>query len=87
MPDDRYTDTGHRGDDPRHGFGDDMGTRVGRPDGARATRSGGNPSTNDEPVADGLEGSIDQGEQQERVQQASRTPDPATGRDKRIDDL
>jgi hypothetical protein len=62
----RYTDDGLRGSDAREGFGDDMGTRVGRPDGAReAPRDAGSPGsrrgqpgTNDDAVADGIEGSI-----------------------------
>ena len=81
MGDSRYTDSGHRGEDPRHGFGDDQGTRVGRPDGAGASppdtsgqRHAGNPSTNDEAVSDGLEGSIldGEGDGQRRIQDASR---------------
>jgi hypothetical protein len=87
MADRKYTDTGYRGEDPRHGFGDDMGTRVGRPDGARAT---GNPSTNDEPVPDGIEGSIlDEGEAQRDVQNASRGVPPERGApaDRRVDDV
>ena len=67
MPDrSKYTDTGFRGKDGREGFGDDMGTRVGRPDGAteapREAGSGGSrpgqAGTNDSAVADGIEGSI-----------------------------
>ena len=84
MGDSRYTDTGHRGEDPRHGFGDDQGTRVGRPDGASEAprdanpdRYAGNPSTNDDAVPDGLEGAIidgegDEGDGQRRIQDASR---------------
>jgi hypothetical protein len=58
-----YSDTGMRGRDGREGFGDDMGTRVGRPDGAReASQSGGprpgQPGTNRDAVPDGIEGSI-----------------------------
>ena len=34
MADRTYTDTGNRDEDARTGFGDDMGTRIGRPDGA-----------------------------------------------------
>jgi hypothetical protein len=90
-----YTDDGNRGDDPRHGFGDDMGTRVGRPDGARRAprdassgqRAG--PSTNTEPAADDLEGSIlDEGPGQRRVREANENvnPDPADD-EPRIDDL
>ena len=86
MADRKYTDTGNRGEDPRHGFGDDMGTRVGRPDGAHAA---GNPSTNDEPVPDGLEGSIIEGEGQRDVQKASRGVPPERGAsdDRHIDDV
>jgi len=102
MPDrSEYTDTGLRGPDPRSGFGDDMGTRVGRPDGAgeaqQAPRDAspvphpGQASTNDDAVADGLEGSlVGEGSQQDRVQRASRgdvNPDPAAGDERRIDDL
>ncbi len=50
----------------REGFGDDMGTRVGRPDGAReapldagsAGNRPGQPGTNSDAVAGGIEGSI-----------------------------
>ena len=84
---DKYTDDGGRGRDDREGFGDDMGTRIGRPDGASA----GQPSTNEEPVADGLEGSIMEGDGQRNVQRGSESPgaapDPAAGNDRRIDDL
>ena len=81
MSDDKYTDRGHRGEDPRHGFGDDMGTRVGRPDGAsEAPRDAspgqrpGQPGTNADEVPDGIEGSImndDEGSEQRRVREAS----------------
>jgi hypothetical protein len=62
----RYTDDGLRGKDAREGFGDEMGTRVGRPDGAReaprdAGAAGNRPGqagTNETAVADGIEGSI-----------------------------
>ena len=106
MADDKreYLQDGGRGRDDRHGFGDDMGTRVGRPDGesdassARpAPRSGettsapGQAGTNTGAVADGLEGSIleDEGDQQRRVRGASEgmAPEPATGDERRIDDL
>ena len=104
-----YTDTGHRGKDARQGFGDDMGTRVGRPDGAaegeqqaqsapRDASRGHQPGqagTNGDAVADGLEGSIMDGPEQERVQRSSRAgaqggdvnPDPAAGNERRVDDL
>jgi hypothetical protein len=79
MGDEKYTDRGHRGEDPRHGFGDDMGTRVGAPDGAREVprdaggQRPGQPSTNADEVADGLEGSImnDEGSEQRRVRGAT----------------
>jgi len=78
MPDDRkqndrseYTDTGFRPRDDREGFGDDGGTRVGRPDGAGSAQpapheaqsggdrsAAGQPGTNSEAVPDGIEGSI-----------------------------
>ena len=111
MSDEKYTDRGHRGEDPREGFGDDMGTRVGRPDGAREASQAreaphdaspgqqpGQPGTNSEPVADGIEGSImsdDAGEggAQRRVRDASGgknasvNPDKETGNDRRVFDL
>ena len=78
-----YTNTGFRGKDDREGFGDDQGTRVGRPDGAGsasrapldAQGSGGQsadgqPGTNSAPVADGLEGSIQADRSGEGAQQA-----------------
>jgi hypothetical protein len=80
-----YTDDGLRGKDAREGFGDDMGTRVGRPDGAReaphdagssGTRAG-QVGTNDGAVADGIEGSIlDRDAGQARGSQ-DRDPDSA----------
>ena len=91
MGDSRYTNTGDRGSDPRHGFGDDQGTRVGRPDGAQEAprdanpgQRAGQPGTNDDAVADGIEGSILDGEgtAQRRVQDASRgdvNPDRESG--------
>lgn len=39
-----YTDTGFRDGDPRQGFGDDGGTRVGRPDGAGSNASPADPN-------------------------------------------
>ena len=39
-----YTDTGFRDGDRREGFGDDGGTRVGRPDGAGSNASSRDPS-------------------------------------------
>ena len=96
MGDSKYTDTGDRGNDPRHGFGDDMGTRVGRPDGAREaprdanpSQQAGQPGTNDEPVAGGIEGSIMEGEgaQQRRVQDASVNPDRESGGDRATYDV
>jgi hypothetical protein len=82
VSDDKYTDRGHRGDDPRHGFGDDMGTRVGRPDGAHeaphdasGAQRKGQPGTNSDAVPDGIEGSImsddREGGEQRRVREAS----------------
>ncbi|AHG89131.1 hypothetical protein J421_1594 [Gemmatirosa kalamazoonensis] len=109
MGDRKYTETGNRGEDPRHGFGDDMGTRVGRPDGAREAprdanpgQQPGQPGTNDEAVADGLEGSIMEGEGrgQRDVRDATRAdasradasrgdvnPDPESGDEREIYDL
>lgn len=101
MSDDKYTDRGHRGEDPRHGFGDDMGTRVGRPDGAHeaphdasGAQRPGQAGTNRDSVADGLEGSIlsedgAEGSEQRRVREASGdvNPDPETGDDRRVFDL
>jgi len=40
----------------REGFGDDGGTRVGRPDPARGADAGTGPST--QPVKEGLEGAV-----------------------------
>ena len=86
-----YLQDGGRGADARRGFGDDMGTRVGRPDGeadassARpAPRSGattsapGQAGTNTTAVPDGIEGSImeDEGDQQRRVRGASEGATP-----------
>jgi hypothetical protein len=95
-----YTDTGNRGTDARTGFGDDMGTRVGRPDGAAKpaprdaspVQQPGQAGTNDDAVADGIEGSImDEGPEQQRIQRASDqgdlNPAPAAGDERRIDDL
>ena len=78
-----YTNTGFRGHDDREGFGDDKGTRVGRPDGAgsasRAPRDAqaggsqsapGQPGTNTAPVSDGLEGSIQADQSGEGAEQA-----------------
>ena len=39
-----YTDTGFRDGDARQGFGDDGGTRVGRPDGAGSNASTADPN-------------------------------------------
>ena len=106
MADDKrdYAKDGSRGRDDRQGFGDDMGTRVGRPDGesdassarpaprsGSATSAPGQAGTNTEAVADGIEGSImdDEGTQQRRVRGASEgmAPEPASGDERRIDDL
>jgi hypothetical protein len=97
MSDEKYTDRGHRGEDPRHGFGDDMGTRVAagwRARGAARRLWGaapGQPGTNADEVADGLEGSImsDEGSEQRRVREASESvnPDEETGNDRRVFDL
>jgi hypothetical protein len=76
-----YSDTGMRGREGREGFGDDMGTRVGRPDGAReASQSGGTrpgqPGTNRDAVPDGIEGSImDEDAGQARGAQERRSED------------
>ena len=103
-----YTDTGFRDRDDREGFGDDGGARVGRPDGARSAsdakraphdaqgghQTPGQPGTNTQPVADGLEGAMTgdddaAGPQQSRVQAASEGVDGGakSGDDRRIDDL
>ena len=99
MGDDKYTDRGHRGEDPRDGFGDDMGTRVGRPDGAQeaprdasGAQRPGQPGTNADEVPDGIEGSImnDEGGEQRRVRGASgdvNADNKGTGRDRPIHDL
>ena len=76
-----YSDTGMRGRDGREGFGDDMGTRVGRPDGAREPSQAlgpnpGQPGTNRDAVPDGIEGSImDEDAGQARGAQERRSED------------
>jgi hypothetical protein len=77
-----YSNDGLRGKDSREGFGDDMGTRVGRPDGAREASAGsrgtppGQAGTNREAVPDGIEGSImDDDADQARGAQERRTED------------
>jgi phosphoribosyl 1,2-cyclic phosphodiesterase len=96
-----YLNTGFRDQDGREGFGDDKGTRVGRPDSAQPApldASGGSEpgqaGTNSESVDDGLEGSIleadgPQGPQQSRVQAASEGVNPgrAAGDERRVFDL
>ena len=73
----RYTDNGFRARDGREGFGDDMGTRVGRPDGARAGQPG-QAGTNRDAVPDGIEGSImDEDADQARGAQERRSEDDA----------
>ncbi|GJG86490.1 hypothetical protein tb265_16710 [Gemmatimonadetes bacterium T265] len=87
-----YTDTGFRDGDARQGFGDDGGTRVGRPDGVGSNASAarpapydgqgghqipGQPGTNTTPVPDGIEGS--EIEDMEQGQQQSRVQDAAKG--------
>ena len=82
----QYTDTGFRDPDGRKGFGDDAGTRVGRPDGAESAQPAprdaqlgdqvpGQASTNTDPVSNGIEGSLtgdgSEGPQQSRVRAAS----------------
>ena len=60
----RRTPEGDRG---REGFGDDAGTRVGRPDPARGAERHTGPSS--QPTKEGLEGAIfegDEGEQDAR---------------------
>ena len=97
-----YLNTGFRDPDGREGFGDDGGTRVGRPAGEgdassarRAPRDAqqggdqsaqGQPGTNTDAVADGLEGSIQDdeggsGPQQSRVRAATEgvNPTPEAG--------
>ncbi|MDF1505246.1 hypothetical protein [Roseisolibacter sp. H3M3-2] len=84
----------------RDGYGDDQGTRVGRPDAparpAPRDAQGGDPrdgqaGTNREPVTDGLEGSLTEsrGPQQSRVQDAARGEDGGdkAGDDRRVFDL
>ena len=78
-----YTNTGFRDPDGREGFGDDKGTRVGRPDGAESAQRApldaqgggsqsapGQPGTNTASVADGIEGSIQDDESTEGPQQS-----------------
>ena len=88
-----YTNTGFRDGDTREGFGDDGGTRVGRPDGAGSNASAaqpapydgqgghqtpGQPGTNTTPVPDGIEGA-DVGAEDHQGQQQSRVQDAAAG--------
>lgn len=96
-----YTDTGFRDRDRRDGFGDDMGTRVGRPDGAQEAprdatpgrQQPGQPGTNTDTVAGGLEGSIMDGDEggsgpeQSRVQAASEDVNRPAGDNRRVDNL
>lgn len=102
MSDERkYTDTGMRGSDPREGFGDDMGTRIGRPDGESDASSArpaprdasrgstpGQAGTNADAVTDGEEGSImDRANREGRDDPDAVNPPRAAGDDRRIDDL
>ena len=79
----RYTENGVRDRDGREGFGDDQGTRVGRPDGARETDAShgarpGQAGTNRDAVPDGIEGSImDEDADQARGAQERRSEDDA----------
>jgi hypothetical protein len=98
-----YLDTGFREGDTREGFGDDMGTRIGRPDGVEAKRAPldsqggrrpepGQPGTNADPVSDGIEGAMtgeaESGPQQSRVQDAAREDGgDKAGDDRRVFDL
>ncbi|MGZ8471420.1 MAG: hypothetical protein ACXW61_16675 [Gemmatirosa sp.] len=102
----QYVNDGFRDRDGREGFGDDMGTRVGRPDGAREARQApedaqrgeseaGQPSTNSEPVSNGIEGSLTgdehEGPQQSWVRASTQQRPDGSARagddDSRIDDL
>ncbi|GLC23599.1 hypothetical protein [Roseisolibacter agri] len=104
----QYTDTGFRDPDGRQGFGDDAGTRVGRPDGAESAHTAprdaqlgdqvpGQPSTNTDPVSNGIEGSLtgdgSEGPAQSRVRAAAEDVERPDGSsragsaDSRIDDL
>jgi hypothetical protein len=80
----QYLNDGFRDRDGREGFGDDMGTRVGRPDGAREAKreakqapedaqrgesEAGQPGTNREPVSNGIEGALT-GDEGEGAEQA-----------------
>lgn len=47
----QYTNTGFRDGDARQGFGDDGGTRVGRPDGAGSNASPADPNAGGQPGA------------------------------------
>lgn len=87
-----YANTGMRDEDGRDGFGDDMGTRVGRPDGAREAPRDASPGasrpgqagTNDDAVAGGIEGSImDRGDGQARGAQ-DRNEDDAGAEQSRV---
>jgi hypothetical protein len=100
-----YLADGLRKGDGREGFGDDMGTRIGRPDDAQPAprdaskkRPDGQAGTNNDAVADGIEGSImdddaDEGEQQRRVRSATQdanddvNPAPEAGNDRPVFDL
>lgn len=95
-----YTDTGMRGRDPREGFGDDMGTRIGRPDGESDASSArpaprdasrgsqpGQPGTNADAVADGIEGSIMHEGRSDVTDNDAVNPPPPAGNERRIDNL
>jgi hypothetical protein len=86
----QYLNDGFRDRDGREGFGDDGGTRVGRPEGAQEAKRApedaqrgesepGQPGTNSEPVNNGIEGSINsdegEGSEQSRVRAATQRPD------------
>jgi hypothetical protein len=89
----QYVNDGFRDGDAREGFGDDKGTRVGRPDGVAANPSEeaqrapldaqggrqqpGQPGTNTDPVTAGIEGALTEGS----GPQQARVQDAAAGRD------
>lgn len=88
----QYVNDGFRDRDAREGFGDDQGTRVGSPDGARAQRAPhdaqrgsptpGQPGTNTDPVTDGIEGVMTGSESSEgNGPQQARVQDATRGVD------
>lgn len=85
--DERHEETDKRpagADRGREGFGDDGGTRVGRPDSAKGTGAKGDlddgPST--QPVSEGIEGSILEPGDDSATRRASAERDDSSGPDR-----